>query len=55
MLDKRVLNYPKDSGIPKTQVIEFYWFNQSLIGFNKHLTENSMKVICNCLHCNIYK
>ena len=55
MLDKRVLNYPKDNGIPETQVVEFYWFNQSPIRFNKHLTENSIKVIRNFLHCNIYK
>ena len=55
MLGKRVLNYPKDSGIPKTQVVEFYWFNQSSIRFNKRLIENSIKVIRNCLHCYIYK
>ena len=55
MLDKRVLNYPKDSSIPKTQVAEFYWFNQSPIRFHKHLTKNSIKVIHNFLYCNIYK
>ena len=27
ILDKRVLNYLKDSSIPKTQVVKFYWFN----------------------------
>ena len=36
MLDKRVLNYPKGSGIiQKTEVIEFYWFNHSPNRFDK--------------------
>ena len=45
MLDKRVLHYPKDSGIiQKTVDIEFYWFNHSPNRFDKQQSLTEVKV-----------
>ena len=54
MMDKRNNIYPKDSKIPKTLIVEFYWLNSSS---NRSYNQTFLtKVhVCNCPHCNLFK
>ena len=50
-LDRRSVNYHKEKKIiNKTEVVEFYWFNNSPNRFHKQQFVTEVEV-CNCMHC----
>ena len=54
MLDRRSLNYYKDKQVfCKSEVTEFYWFNNSPNRFNKQQFVTEVEV-CNFLHCRFF-
>ena len=54
MLDKRSVNYDKEKQIfKKTEIVEFYWFNNSPNRFHKQQFVTEVEV-CNCIHCRFF-
>ena len=54
MLDKRIVNYGKDQQVfKKTEIVEFYWFNNSPNSFDKKQFVTEVEV-CNCMHCRFF-
>ena len=54
MLDRRSVNYHKEKQIfKKTEIVEFYWFNNSPNRFHKQQFVTEVEV-CNCMHCRIF-
>ena len=50
MLDKRNVNYHKEEQIfKKTEIVEFYWFNNSPNRFQEQQFVTEVEV-CNCIH-----
>ena len=50
MLDKRSVNYHKEEQIfKKTEIVEFYWFNNSPNRFQEQQFVTEVEV-CNCIH-----
>ena len=54
MMNKRNINYPKDSKSEKNFIVEFYWFNLSQNRYRNQqvLTE---VCICKCINCTFLK
>ena len=54
MLEKRILNYCNSTKFSrKTELTEFYWFNNSPNRFHEQKTISQTE-ICNCMHCSIF-
>ena len=54
MLDKRSVNYHKEEQIfKKTEIVEFYWFNNSPNRFHEQQFVTEVEV-CNCIHCHFF-
>ena len=54
MLDKRSVNYCKDHQVfKKTEIVEFYWFNNSPNRFDKQQFVAEVEV-CNCMYCRFF-
>ena len=54
MLDRRSVNYDKEKQIiKKTEIVDFYWFNNSPNRFHKQQFVTEVEV-CNCMHCRIF-
>ena len=54
MLHRRSVNYRKEKKIiKKTEIVEFYWFNNSPNRFHKQQFVTEVEV-CNCMHCRIF-
>ena len=54
MLDKRSCNYCKDQQVfKKTEIVEFYWLNNSPNRFDKQQFVTEVEV-CNCMHCRFF-
>ena len=52
MLDRRSVNYHKEKQIfKKTEIVEFYWFNNSPKRFHEQQFVTEVE-ICNCMHCH---
>ena len=53
MLDRRSVNYRKEKqDFRKTEIVEFYWFNNSPNRFHKQQFVTEVEV-CNCMHCQL--
>ena len=53
MLDRRSVNYRKEKQVfRKTEIVEFYWFNNSPNRFHKQQFVTEVEV-CNCMHCQL--
>ena len=54
MLDRRSVNYHKDKQFfKKTEIVEFYWFNNSPNRFHKKQFVTEVE-LCNCMHCRFF-
>ena len=54
MLDRRSVNYRKEKqDFRKTEIVEFYWFNNSPNRFHKQQFVTEVEV-CNCMHCQLF-
>ena len=54
MMDKRNINYPKDSKFEKTSLVEFSWFNSSQNRCKNQQTLTEV-YICTCINCTFFK
>ena len=58
-MDSRIIRYPieKSPGkgcIKKTQIIEFYWFNNLPVRHNVLKQLLNQNFICKCIHCIVF-
>ena len=51
MLDRKSVNYHEDKQVfKKTEIVEFYWLNNSPNRFHKQQFVTEVE-LCNCMHC----
>ena len=54
MLDRRSVNYHEDKQVfKKTEIVEFYWLNNSPNRFHKQQFVTEVE-LCNCMHCRFF-